>query len=60
MAVYCAHYITLSGETFGTEIVRVEDDEAAIQFFQTHLKSPWASGIEVWQDNRLVYKEVRR
>jgi len=51
MAVYCAYYVTFSGETFGTEIARVENDKSAIEFFRKQLKSPWAKGFEIWQDN---------
>ena len=60
MPLYCAHYLTLSGEQFGTEIVRVDDDEAAVEHFRAQLSSPWARGFEIWQENRLVHREISR
>ena len=58
MPVYCAHYLTYSGESFGTEIFRAVDDELAIELARAHLGSPWGVGHEIWDGNRLVHREI--
>jgi hypothetical protein len=56
--LYRAHFFSHAGDRFGSEQFRAADDQQAIEHARRNLRSPWGKGHEIWQDNRIVHREI--
>jgi hypothetical protein len=58
MERYRTHYQTHGGTSFGVQQFVARDDAAAIEYASKKLRSPWGMGHEIWQEQRLVHREI--
>ena len=57
MGKYFVHFMTHGGKVFGSERFAAGDDQSAVEYARTRLKSPFGKGHEIWQGDRLVHQE---
>ena len=55
---YVAKFFDHRDQLFGWEPFDAEHDEAAKNYANRMLKSPFGKGHEIWHDDRLVHREL--
>jgi hypothetical protein len=58
MARYTVRFLTHGDQIFGQDLFEAENDGAAIRHCNQKLKSPLGKGHEIWQDNRMVHRQI--
>ena len=58
MAHYIAKFVDHEDHVFGRHPFEAENDQAAIELANRLLKTRLGKGHEIWQDDRLVHREI--